>query len=255
MVAQRGKRARRTWKPIRRRQWPVDWRGHLADLQPVSRRPLAMQAADQLRRRISLGDLQPGQRIESARKLSRELDVSLPVVREAIAALSYLGLVEVRHGVGMFVARRPRASRAVRAAARRADLAELHALRETLAAEAAGRAASRRLDIGRMQDVYAALEERSLSVHAGSPDRFTRADLDFHGAVAAAGRSPLHAALERMTGTALMRDLAGRARTLAWDQQLTRLHHDLVDAIEAGSPEAAVAAARAVATAEAAAPD
>jgi DNA-binding FadR family transcriptional regulator len=254
-VGKRGKRSRQSWVPVRRRGWPVDWRRQPADLQPVSRRPLAMQAADQLRRRISLGDLQPGQRIESARKLSAELRVSLPVVREAIAALTYLGLVEVRHGVGMFVARRPRASRTVRAAARRADLAELHALRETLDAEAAARAASRRPSDQRMLEVHLALEERSLAVHTGNPDRFTRADLDFHGALAGAAGIPLHAALERMTGVALLKDLAGRARRLAWDSSLTRLHHDLVDAIEAGTPEAAVLAARAVATAEAAAPD
>lgn len=253
-MAQRGKHPKQAWMQVRRR-WPVDWRGQPANLQPVSRRPLAMQAADQVRRRITLGDLQPGQRIESARKLSVELGVSLPVVREAIAALTYLGLIDVRHGVGMFVARRPRAPRAVRAAAQRADLTELHALRETLAAEAAARAASRRPDHGRMLDLHLALEERSRSVHSGNPDQFTRADLDFHGALSALGRIPLHTALERMTGAALMRDLAGRARNLAWDQDLTRLHHDLVDAIEAGMPEEAVAAARSVATAEAAAPD
>ena len=254
-MGRRGRRHKQPWVPVRRRGWPVDWRGLPADLQPVSRRPLAMQAADQLRRRITLGDIQPGQRIEAHRKLSGELQVSLPVVREAIAALAYVGLVEVRHGVGTFVARRPRASRALRAAARRADLAELHALREMLAAEAAARAASRRPDHQRMLNVHLALEERSLSIHSRTPDRFTRADLDFHRALAAATRMPLHAALERMAGIALVRDLAGRARSLAWDEGLTRLHHDLVDAIEAGAPEAAMAAARAVATAEAAAPD
>jgi DNA-binding FadR family transcriptional regulator len=254
-MQKKGKRLERTWVPIRRRGWPVDWRRQPADLQPVSRRPLAMQAADQLRRRITLGDLKPGQRIESARKLARELRISMPVLREAIAALAYLGLIEVRHGVGMFVARRPRASRAVRAAAHRADLAELHALRETLAAEAASRAASHPPSVGRMLELHLTLEERSLSIHSGSPDRFTRADLDFHGTLAAAAGIPLHAALERMTGTALWTDLAGRARRLAWDSDLTRLHRDLVDAIEAGTPAAAIAAARAVVAAEAAAPD
>ncbi len=179
----------------------------------------------------------------------------MPVMREAIAALTYLGMVEVRHGVGMFVARRPRAARAVRDAARRADRAELHALRETLAAEAALRAASQRPSDGRMLDLHLMLEERSLSVHSGSPDRFTRADLDFHGALAAAAGISLHAALERMVGTALWTDLAGRARRLAWDSSLTRLHRELVEAIEAATPEAAVAAARAVALAEAAVPD
>ena len=103
-----------------------------------------------------------------------------------------------------------------------------------------------------MLDVHLMLEERALAVHSGSPERFTRADLDFHGTVAAAADSPLHAALERMAGTALWTDLAGRARRLAWDASLTRLHRDLVDAIEAGRPEAAVAAARAVAEVEAA---
>lgn len=255
-MGQRGRRGKRqAWAPIRRRQWPVDWRGQPADLYPVSRRPLAMQAADQLRRRITLGDLQPGQRIESARKLARELRISMPVMREGIAAIAYLGLIEVRHGVGMFVARRPRAARAVRAAAHRADRAELHALRETLAAEAAMRAASHRPSEGRMLDLHLMLSERSLSVHSGSPGRFTRADLDFHGTLAAAAGIPLHAALERMAGTALWTDLAGRARRLALDPSLTRLHLELVDAIEAGTPEAAVAAARAIAMAEAAAPD
>jgi DNA-binding FadR family transcriptional regulator len=250
-MGKRGKRASQTWVPLRRRGWPVDWRRQPADLQPVSRRPLAMQAADQLRRRITLGDLKPGQRIESARKLAKELRISMPVLREGIAALTYLGLVEVRHGVGMFVARRPRASRSVRAAAQRADRGELHALRETLAAEVAARAASLRRNDGRMLDLHLMLEERSLAVHSGSPDRFTRADLNFHGTLAAASGVPLHAALERMTGVALWTDLAGRARRLAWDSSLTRLHRDLMEAIEAGTPEAAVAAARAIAAAEA----
>jgi len=255
-MARRGRgRKRQAWVAIRRREWPVNWWGQPADLQPVSRRPLAMQAADQLRRRITLGDLKPGQRIESARKLSRELRISMPVMREAISAIAYLGLIEVRHGVGMFVARRPRAARAVRAAARRADRAELHALRETLAAEAASRAATHRPGVERMLDLHLMLGERSLSVHTGSPDRFTRADLDFHGTLAAAAGIPLHAALERMAGTALWTDLTGRARRLALDSDLTRLHRELVEAIEAGAPEAAVAAARAVSTAEAAGPD
>jgi len=233
----------------------VSWWGQPADLQPVSRRPLAMQAADQLRHRITLGDLKPGQRIESAAKLSRELGISLPVMREAIAALSYLGLIDVRHGVGMFVSRRPPAARVVRAAARRAKRGELHALRETLAAEAAARAASNHPSRNRILDMHLMLEERSLSVHTGSPSTFTRADLEFHRTVAAASGSPLAAALERMAGVALWTDLAGRARRLALDPDLAELHRQLVEAIEAGTPDAAAAAARAINAAEAAAPD
>jgi DNA-binding GntR family transcriptional regulator len=124
------------------RRWKHDWqrsRPRLnfwrlpADLYPAARRPLAAQVADQIRRKISTGDLRPGQRIESSRKLSAELRVSMPVLREALAALSYVGMIEVRHGVGIFVARRQRPARVLRLSQRHASRKELHDLRATIA--------------------------------------------------------------------------------------------------------------------------
>lgn len=226
-----------------------------ADLYPAARRPLAAQVADQIRRRITTRDLRGGQRIESSRKLAAELRVSLPVLREALAALSYLGMIEVRHGIGVFVVRRQPAARVLRVSHRRAHRAELHDLRATIAAEVAARAASRRRTERQQLDLHLLLQERHRAVLAGEPTAFVEADLELHAFIAGAARSPLHAALERMAGVGVRTDMTGRARRLALDDELDELHRTLVDAIDASDADAASAAARAIAVAEGAAPD
>jgi GntR family transcriptional regulator, transcriptional repressor for pyruvate dehydrogenase complex len=255
-VAERRRTGReRQWTPVRRRKPPIDFWRLAADLSPVTRRPLAAQVADQVRRRIATGDLRPGQRIESSRKLALELQVSMPILREALAALSYLGMIEVRHGVGIFISQRQRVARVLRVSHRRAHRAELHALRATITAETASLAASRRRTEGQRLDLHLLLEERLRSVLAGEPTAFIRADLNLHAFVAGIAGSPLQAALERMTGVALTTDMAGRARRLALDGQLNELHRTLVEAIDESDPEGARNAAKAIATAEGAAPD
>jgi DNA-binding FadR family transcriptional regulator len=193
--------------------------------------------------------------LESSRKLAVELRVSLPVVREAISALSYLGMVEVRHGIGVFVARRQPPARVLRVSQRRARRKELHALRALIAGETAALAASRKRGDRQRLDLHLLMEERHRSVLAGEPDAFVRADLELHGFVAGMAGSPLHASLERMAGRGVRTDLTGRARRLALDDDLSELHGSLVDAIDRSDADAARTAARAIAVAEAAAPD
>ncbi len=243
------------WTPVHRRQRQLNFWNLPAALEPVSRRPLAAQVADQIRKRITSGELRPGQRFESSRKLALELKVSLPVVREAISALSYLGMIEVRHGVGLFVVRRQRSARVLRVSQRRAQLSELHALRATIAAETAALAASRRRRDGQRLELHLMLQERHRSVLAGEPSAFVRADLDLHSFVAGVAGSPLFASLERMAGVGIRTDLAGRAKQLALDDELNELHATLVDAIDRSDAAGARMAARAIAVAEAVAPE
>lgn len=184
-----------------------------------------------------------------------ELQVSLPVVREAISALSYLGMIEVRHGVGIFVARRLPRARVLRVSTRRARLTELHALRATIGAEMAAKAASRRRSDRQRLDLHLMLEERRRSVLAGEPGAFVQADLDLHGFVAGLASSPLHTWLERMAGVGVRTDMTGRARRLALDDELGELHGELVEAIDRSDADAARTAAMAIAVAEAAGPD
>lgn len=56
-----------------------------------------------LAKAISEGDYKPGQRLPSERDLAEQFKVSRPTVREAVIALEMQGLIEARHGSGIYV--------------------------------------------------------------------------------------------------------------------------------------------------------
>ncbi len=62
------------------------------------------QVAEQLRRLITEGHLEPGDQLPSELRLSQALEVSRASVREALRLLESTGLIEVRTGAGTFVA-------------------------------------------------------------------------------------------------------------------------------------------------------
>ncbi|GAA5105014.1 GntR family transcriptional regulator [Nocardia iowensis] len=63
--------------------------------------------ANEIRRRISAGELQAGDRVPGETVLTEEFRVSVPTVRQALAVLRHEGLIEAKHGVGTYV-RTPR---------------------------------------------------------------------------------------------------------------------------------------------------
>src|SRR3954447_10986934 len=58
-----------------------------------------------LRERLLAGSLRPGDRLVSERELASLLGVSRPIVREALRALTVLGIVEIRDRIGTVVTR------------------------------------------------------------------------------------------------------------------------------------------------------
>ena len=58
-----------------------------------------------LRERLLAGSLKPGDRLVSERELASPLGVSRPIVREALRALTVLGIVEIRDRIGTVVTR------------------------------------------------------------------------------------------------------------------------------------------------------
>lgn len=71
--------------------------------QAIAPQRLYQQVAGQIGELIRAGQFGPGQRLPPERDLARRLNVSRPVVREAMIALELAGLVEVRMGSGVFV--------------------------------------------------------------------------------------------------------------------------------------------------------
>jgi GntR family transcriptional regulator, transcriptional repressor for pyruvate dehydrogenase complex len=69
----------------------------------LSKAGVADQVIDRLRREIANGSYPLGGRLPPVRQLADDFGVSQPTIREAVRALQSLGLVDVRHGSGVYV--------------------------------------------------------------------------------------------------------------------------------------------------------
>ena len=70
---------------------------------PMGRTTLAEDIATRLLDLIGRRQLQPGDRLPSERQLAATLDVSRPILREALRALSIMNVIDVRPGDGTYV--------------------------------------------------------------------------------------------------------------------------------------------------------
>lgn len=69
----------------------------------LHKRTLAQQVADSIKESVLSGELAPGDALPTEPALAQQFDVSRAVVRDAIRLLAALGLVDVRHGRGMYI--------------------------------------------------------------------------------------------------------------------------------------------------------
>lgn len=70
---------------------------------PIGRKAVSELMVQRILDLIKNGQLTAGEKLPSERDLAGILDVSRPTVREALRALSILGVLEIRHGGGVFV--------------------------------------------------------------------------------------------------------------------------------------------------------
>lgn len=81
----------------------------LHGIEPVSAPRRSDEVAERIRNLIIGDDLAEGARLPAERDLAARFGASRPTVSQALRALSLMGLVEVRHGSGAYVVRRPEA--------------------------------------------------------------------------------------------------------------------------------------------------
>ncbi len=164
-------------------------------LRPLKRGRLYEQVADRLRELIDVQGLRPGDRLMSERDLASRLGVSRTSVRQALTALEVLGLIDVRHGGGVFLAEQPASmqpSIAGELAQHPEQMPAVAEVREAIETQTARLAARRRNE----NDVLAmrgALDVMRLAI-AEEQDPAV-ADAAFHNAIVAAARNPLLAHL------------------------------------------------------------
>lgn len=154
------------------------------------RRSLTQQVIEGLRVRIEGDELPVGSKLPTEVALIQEFGVSRTVIREAIAGLKADGLVEPRHGVGVFVTRPSPSSNVARLftvdTERLSSLIEAFELRAAVEVEAAGLAAERRSP-AQLAKIQEAFQQISKTAAAGEP--VADVDFDFHMAIAEAANN------------------------------------------------------------------
>jgi GntR family transcriptional regulator, transcriptional repressor for pyruvate dehydrogenase complex len=213
-------------------------------LKPIHR---SQAVRDQLLKAIERGELKPGDSIPSERQLGETFGVSRVSVREAIRSLEALGLVEVHHGRGSFVARGP-GDRYVDPfvswlRVHQAEVDELLKVRGALDELAAAEAAANHdpADLVRLRAAQSAFAEMAGRPTA-SPTELTELDIVFHLAVAEAAHSPLLVNLSKDLHSQLSE--SRRAAFAPTDRAPASAieHAAIVDAIARGDGEGARAA-------------
>lgn len=208
----------------------------------MRRENLSAKVAADLRREILEGRHQPGDQLPGHRELAAELGVGVSSVREAISMLVSAGLIETRAGRGTFVTAgdgsavgdvqgRPLDRR---------EIQELTEARELLELQIVGLAAERATSesIARLR---AAVDKMRAAPRNAS--EYSKADIEFHLALAeACGNRYLLRSIVNIR-TLLERDLelsADAAIRRVGDLEFSIADHvAVVDAVEAGDPEAA----------------
>lgn len=153
----------------------------IVGLREARRGRLYEELVDQLQALVLSGRLQPGEKLPTTNQLTAKFAVSRTVVREAIGALAEKGLVEVKHGKGVYVLS-PTPDRLIEPMqlllkAGDGSLLSLLEVREILEVEIAALAAERatKAEIDALEAVLRQ-EERMVE----SPEAYVESDLEFH---------------------------------------------------------------------------
>lgn len=173
----------------------------------VERQSAVAQSINQVRELLVSGALKPGQQLPAERALAELLGVSRPTVREAIRALSFMGVLETRLGSGTYVS-------AMNGEAIGDMLSFVaHASRETLSDVvevrvhleiASAEIAARKIGNGDLDALARLLEDCKKSLR--DANGFAKLDLEFHRQVAkAAGNEVLARLLFSVSALGLQR--------------------------------------------------
>jgi GntR family transcriptional regulator, transcriptional repressor for pyruvate dehydrogenase complex len=214
----------------------------LPNVAPIRREPLAAEVARRLVDYLLTGGIEPGGRMPSERQLAEAFGVGRSAVREAIAALTLIGLIEVRHGDGTYLKRpdSPLLPQVVEwglllGEQRTIDLVEA---RQMIEVDIAGLAAERRTqeDLDDLERILARMESETRD--GADSTAFVDADVEFHLKLAEIARnSALRDVLSSIQ--ALLRAWIGRVIAEGYRDISYAEHVPIFEAVRAQDASAA----------------
>ncbi len=224
---------------------------------------MVLDVLHQLRAKIATGELPLGGRLPPERALAEQFGVSRTALREATVALSQLGVLDIRHGVGTFVA--PDASRLIRAPLewlillQPKDIAGIYEVRRFIETQTVAAATERRTPEG-IARLEASIEQMRASRRASFRE-INACDVQFHADIAAMSQNvplrllygPLLEVFWHLYRQVLLTSMGLESSEIAREDVLSAIEHQdvagaieghqrIVDALKSGDPEAARAA-------------
>ncbi|MBV2187080.1 MAG: FadR family transcriptional regulator [Rhizobium sp.] len=218
----------------------------------VERRPKLFETVVQtLRSQILAGEFAVGEKLPTESRMTEIFGVSRTVVREAVAVLAAEGLVEPRHGAGVFVLDHP----TLKISAITADIGNrisqavnVLEVRMGIEIESAGLAAQRRSP-SQAASIQEAFFEFDRLLQRGEPTG--KADFAFHREIAAATNNPFYVEILDALGDRTIpcdRNSPWFSIEVLSEDYLSRLQREhllILQAISAGDADAARDAMRA----------
>lgn len=215
-------------------------------LKPVLRRSSVDQVVERIRDVITEQKLAAGERLPGELELVEQLQVSRPVLREALARLQGLGLIEIQRGNGTFVASRDRLANCVqllRTAVTLAprELLSYAELRAAMEVQAVRQAAERATDED-VAELKRMLKELSSVDHPY--EELLEIDFRFHRRILQAAGNELMQNLMEVIYEFVVTQMARTTPSPQENKLGRRLHREIVAAIADHDPDGAERAMR-----------
>jgi DNA-binding FadR family transcriptional regulator len=208
---------------------------------------VTQRAIERIKAMIAEGLLEPGERLPTERDLAARLGISRSSMREAIRALTVLGVLQARHGSGVYVTQL-RAGDLLETFGVVADLSRGPRLVELLQVRRVLESAATALAAARITQGQLAELERHLAAMDATddPELILAHDLAFHRTIAeAAGNETMAAILDGLSSRTFRARVWRGHREEGAVERTRREHAAIHRALAARDPEAARAAAAA----------
>ena len=215
-------------------------------LRPIPRRSTVDQVVERIRDVIQERNLSAGERLPGELEMVEQLQVSRPVLREALARLQGLGLVRIQRGNGTFVADSSSLANCVQLLRSAVvlsprELLSYAEMRSAIEIQAVQLAAERATgdDVSELKTLLQQLDSLDRPY-----EELLELDFRFHRRILQAARNPLMQNLMEVIYEFVITQLA-RTTPSARENRLGRkLHREIVEAIANHDPAAAEKAMR-----------
>jgi GntR family transcriptional repressor for pyruvate dehydrogenase complex len=192
-------------------------------IRPIRKKTVPEEIIHELKSLIDSGKITPGSKLPPERELARMLNVSRPSLREALRALSLLGIVENRHGSGTYLTsspdRWPLEPFSILLSLNKGALLDIFEARKSLEGTVAALAARRR-NVDDLKTMKEALGKMRVNVR--NYGTYTKHELRFHKAIVEAA------------GNRVISDL------MSYLDEDLRHHEEIFERIKSGDEQMAI---------------